>query len=277
MPSATDRLEFAPPPPPGILRAFGLAVIAHILLLLALTWGVNWKRDTDTLAVEAELWSSIPQQAAPRLAEVQPPPQPKVIETPKVIEPPRPPPPVVKEAQIAVEREKPKPKPEKKPPPKPEPKPEPKPKPLPKPEPVKKPVEATKPKVDDSKRQIELQRQENLKHMAGLAGAAGEPSATGTVRQSSGPSANYKGRLAALFKRNIVFPGADSISGNPKTVVQVKVSSTGLILSSRVTKTSGVPAWDDAVLRAVERAERIPLDENGKVVTDFPVEFGPKD
>ncbi|MBC7436933.1 MAG: protein TolA, partial [Bdellovibrionales bacterium] len=67
MHSHTDRLEFAPPPPPGVLRAFGIAVVAHLLLLLALTWGVNWKRDTDNLAVEAELWASVPQQAAPKL------------------------------------------------------------------------------------------------------------------------------------------------------------------------------------------------------------------
>ena len=143
---------------------------------------------------------------------------------------------------------------------------------------MKKPVEASNPRAaEDAKRQLEQQRQENLRRIAGMAGATGEPSASGTAKQSSGPSANYRGRLAALFKRNIVFSGADAISGNPKTVVQLKVSSTGLIMSSRITKSSGVPAWDDAVLRAVERAERIPLDENGKVVTDFLVEFGPKD
>ena len=57
----------------------------------------------------------------------------------------------------------------------------------------------------------------------------------------------------------------------------MKVSPAGLIMSSKLSKSSGVPAWDEAVLRAVERTERIPLDENGKVVPDFPIEFGPKD
>ncbi|WP_457306675.1 cell envelope integrity protein TolA [Polaromonas sp. P5_E6] len=120
-------------------------------------------------------------------------------------------------------------------------------------------------------------RDENLKRMMGQAGATGGADATGTAQKASGPSANYKGRLAALFKRNITFANPESIQGNPKAIVQVKVSSTGLIMSSKLSKSSGVQAWDEAVLRAVEKAERIPPDENGKVITDFPVEFGPKD
>ncbi|MGJ4748819.1 hypothetical protein ACQV5M_20830, partial [Leptospira sp. SA-E8] len=32
-------------------RSFGLALFVHVLLLGALTWGVNWKRDTS-LAVQ---------------------------------------------------------------------------------------------------------------------------------------------------------------------------------------------------------------------------------
>jgi colicin import membrane protein len=60
-----DRPEFAPPPPPGLLRAFALAVIAHLLLVLALTHGLHWQRETQDAAAEAELWSALPQQAAP--------------------------------------------------------------------------------------------------------------------------------------------------------------------------------------------------------------------
>ncbi|MDO9315547.1 MAG: protein TolA, partial [Burkholderiaceae bacterium] len=63
--ATADRAEFAPPQPPGQLRALGLAVFAHVLLLGALTWGVNWKRSDTVLTVEAELWSAVPRQAAP--------------------------------------------------------------------------------------------------------------------------------------------------------------------------------------------------------------------
>ena len=55
MQAASDRLDFAPPPPPGMVRAFVLAIAAHLLLMLALTWGVNWKRDTENMAPDYEV------------------------------------------------------------------------------------------------------------------------------------------------------------------------------------------------------------------------------
>ena len=66
-----DRDELAPPTPPARLRAIALAVLAHVLLIVALTWGVHWKTSTDQPAVQAELWAAVPQQAAPR-AEPEP-------------------------------------------------------------------------------------------------------------------------------------------------------------------------------------------------------------
>lgn len=277
MPSSTDRLEFAPPQPPGMLRAFGLAVLAHILLLLALTWGVSWKRESENLAVEAELWASIPQQAAPKPVEVQPPPP-----LPKVVPPPPPPPPVVKHAQIAVEKEVKKPEPVKKVPPKAEPKPEPKPKPVAKAEPPKKVAEAPKPKAStprqiaeaDAKR-LEALREENMKRMAGLAGATGAPSATGSALQSAGPSASYAGRVRARVKPNIVF--SDEVTGNPTAEVEVRTSPDGTIVGRTLIKPSGVKSWDDAVIKALDKTEVLPRDIDGRVPSPLIISFRPKD
>ena len=47
MHASADRLEFAPPPQPGLVRAFVLAVIAHLLLMIALSWGMNWNRVSE--------------------------------------------------------------------------------------------------------------------------------------------------------------------------------------------------------------------------------------
>ena len=291
MPSAADRLEFGPPRDSGSVRAFGLALLAHLLLMGALTWGINWKRTDKAASFEAEIWSSVPEAAAPKLIEAPAaPPPPPARPAPVVTAPPAP------KVDIALEQEK-------------------KRKLLQqqkeaenqKQEKLKAELQAKKDKelkeqkakeelakrkaAEDAKKldtkeaekkkladaEAEKQRQANIRRAMGLAGATGSPDATGTAQRASGPSANYRGRLAALFKRNIVFANPESIQGNPKAVVQVKVSSTGLIMSSKLSKSSGVPAWDDAVLRAVEKAERIPPDENGKIITDFPVEFGPKD
>ena len=103
MPSATDRLEFAPPHAQGSLRALALAVLVHILLIAALTWGVNWKRSDEAASFVAELWSSLPQQAAPKLADVSPPlPVPVPAPVPTPAPPPPPPPPPVKAPEVRV-------------------------------------------------------------------------------------------------------------------------------------------------------------------------------
>ena len=279
MPSAADRIDFGPPRDAGAVRAFGLALLAHGLLIAALTWGVNWKRSDRSVAFEAELWSSVAQESAPTLVELPPPPLPEPA--PKSQEAPPPTPNVdialqqekkrklleqqklqaqaeakaEKELKLKQEQAK-----------------------LKAAEDVKK-TEAKKRDVKEKSNSaaVEAQRNQIVAEILRKAGATGNDSAKGTAQVSSGPSATYKNRLAALFKRNIIFSNVDSIQGNPKAEVQVKVSSTGLIMSAKLSKSSGVTAWDDAVLRAVEKTERIPLDENGKVVTDFPISFGPKD
>jgi colicin import membrane protein len=115
---ASDRPEFTPPPPPGRARAIGLAILAHLLLIAALTWGVSWKRDATDAPVQAELWSTTVQQAAPALVEptaATPPPQPELKPKPEPkIEPPTPkpakvvtpPPEPTIDPQIAIEKAK---------------------------------------------------------------------------------------------------------------------------------------------------------------------------
>jgi colicin import membrane protein len=95
------------------MRAVALAVLAHAVLIGALTWGVNWKTSADQPAVEAELWAAVPQQAAPRAVAPPPPPAPAAPEPvprPAPAPPPPPPPrqvqPDTREADIALEREK---------------------------------------------------------------------------------------------------------------------------------------------------------------------------
>ena len=68
MQSTADHLDLAPPPPGRWHGPMGQAVVVHVLLIAALTWGVSWQHDADTPAVEAELWSRVPVQAAPHIA-----------------------------------------------------------------------------------------------------------------------------------------------------------------------------------------------------------------
>ena len=113
MHATNDRDQFAPPRPPGRMRAIALAVLAHAALIGALTWGVNWKSSSDQPAVEAELWSAVPQQAAPRAVEAPPPPAPAPAPAPEPAPAPPPPPPPprpeqadTREADIALQQQK---------------------------------------------------------------------------------------------------------------------------------------------------------------------------
>ena len=110
--------------------------------------------------------------------------------------------------------------------------------------------------------------------MAALAGD-GAPNATGTAAKSAGPSASYAGRIKARILPNIVFP--DSVSGNPQATVEVKVAPDGTIIGRRLLKSSGVPAWDEAVLRAIDKTEVLPRDTDGRVPPSLEISFRPRD
>ena len=120
-----------------------------------------------------------------------------------------------------------------------------------------------------------MQRQENIKRMAGLAGATGSATATGAAQQSSGPSPGYAGRIRARIKPNIVFTA--DIAGNPTATVEVRVSPDGTITSRKLIKSSGNAAWDEAVLKAVDKTEVLPRDVDGQVPASMEISFRPKD
>ena len=124
-------------------------------------------------------------------------------------------------------------------------------------------------------KQAEAQRQENLRRMQGLAGATGGENATGTAQRSAGPSGSYGGKVAAKVRPNIVYP--DALSDNPRTEVEVRASPDGTIVGTRVTKSSGNKAWDDAVVRALQKTETLPRDVDGRVPSSLVIGFRPQD
>lgn len=123
--------------------------------------------------------------------------------------------------------------------------------------------------------QADALRKENLKRIQGMAGASGGENATGTALKSSGPSASYAGRLVGSIKPNIIYPG--DVVGNPRAEVEVKVAPDGTILSRRIVQTSGNKAWDNAVLRAIDKTESLPKDTDGRVPPVIVLGFRPLD
>jgi colicin import membrane protein len=302
-----DRLDFAPPPQTATLHALIIAIIAHILLLLALTWGVHWKRESENVAAEAELWSSVPEQAAPKVVQAPPLPAPVPVPVPpappapKVVVPPPPPAPA-RQPDINLEREKRKQELAERKREELE---------------LKKKLEARQKleelerekKLEARKKQEELKRQEvlaqkaaeekkkkaeelakakakqddaklaalrkeNMDRMMKGAAGSGAPTSEGTAARSSGPSESYAGRIRARVRPNIVF--TEDVAGNPMAEVEVRMAPDGTITSRKIVKSSGARSWDEAVLRALDKTEVLPRDVDGRVHTPLIIEFKPK-
>jgi colicin import membrane protein len=109
----------------------------------------------------------------------------------------------------------------------------------------------------------------------GVAGANGAQGSTGTAQRTSGPSANYAGRIKAYIKPNIV--QLDSIDGNPRAVVEVRCAPDGTIIGRRLTHSSGNRDWDETVLRAIDRTGKLPRDVDGTIPPTMEIGFTPKD
>ena len=296
------------------------SIVVHLLLVAALTWGVSWNYHQPQ-TMEAELWQSLPQLAAPKLEEA-PIERPSPAPVPEEKAPP--PKPIdnaqaIREAQLATARlkkieeeqlekerqarillenerlkkekaekekaekekadkeklEKEKLKKEKLEKEKLEKEK------ADKDKKAKEKLEATKAEKDAQRKQeedkkAEAIRQESLKRVNGMLGATGAPNATGTAQHAAGPSASYAGRLKGRVRPNIIYPEI-SVSENPSAEVLVKLAPDGTIVSKKLTKPSGNSAWDNAVLKAIDKTERFPRDTDGSVPSEIVFTFTPNE
>jgi colicin import membrane protein len=77
------------------------------------------------------------------------------------------------------------------------------------------------------------------------------------------------------IRPNIIYP--ESIRENPAAVVEVRAGPDGSVLSRRLVQPSGNAAWDEAVLRAIDRTGRLPRDTDGRVPPRIEITFRPQD
>jgi len=67
----------------------------------------------------------------------------------------------------------------------------------------------------------------------------------------------YRDQISAKVRGNTRLP--DNLTGNPQVRCLVKLLPTGEVVSVRVTQSSGNAAYDDAVVRAIEKSSPLPL------------------
>lgn len=294
--SALQTLPWRPQHEAGLTRSIGLALGAHVLLLVALKFGLDWRTSHQEPAFEAELWSAVPQAAAPRAVEPPPPPPEPEVQPRPAPAPVEDPSAAQREADIRTERERERKERERE-------------KLLLEKERQEK-LKAEKAKADklkadqrraeeaklakekaekerldkqrnaqreqqaaDAKR--EQMRQDQLRRIQGLAGASGGPQATGTALQSSGPSASYAGRVMARVRPNIRPP--KDYPRELVTDVLVRSGPDGTILSATIRRSSGNTEWDEWAVRAVLATAKLPLDTDGTVPKEIVIGIKPKD
>ena len=223
--------------------AFALGT--HVLFLLLLIFGVTWQKKLEPQVNIVDLYANLPTQ--PRPAE--PPPRPE-------------------------------PKPEPKVEPKPEPKaivPPPKPaiKPTPKPD-VAKPDIALKEKAEKERRALEekqkeaKKREDEAKTVAARQQKEKEAEARKAKEQEDAQRKiaeqaaaarksqmdKYKNAIRDKIKRYIVLP--PNIQGNPEAEFDVIQLPGGEVLGAKLKRSSGNPAYDSAIERAILKAQPLP-------------------
>jgi colicin import membrane protein len=206
-------------------RSFALSTFVHLALAAVLVFGVRWQ-------------SHAPDIVSVDLVEAPPPPPAPAVEAPK-------PPPVQVKPEPRVE------KPQIVIPDKPKPKPKPEVKPKPDPDFQKRLRE----QVAQEQKALDQQRQEReLRELIARQQAdAARAQATARAKALN----EYIARIQAKVKSNWILP--PDLQGNPEAIFLVVQLPTGEVLSTRLVKSSGNPAYDAAVERAILKSSPLPL------------------
>ena len=109
-----------------------------------------------------------------------------------------------------------------------------------------------------------------MDHIVVVGGSLGGLRACEQLRTSG-----YAGRIKARIKPNIVLTA--SLDGNPAATVEVRVAPDGTIVGRKLVTSSGSAAWDDTVLRAIDKTEVLPKDVEGRVPPQMTITFRPRD
>ena len=297
----SDAAPYSVPKEPGRWRALLLAAAVHAVLIAFLWFGVRWQNDTP-VTVEAEVWDQLPQEAAKPAPEPEPAPEQKIEPKPEPQADANPKPqaePMEKPAEnpdIALEQEKKKRRQEE--------------------EKRERDEKLAKEKAErraEEKRRVEQAKAEAARKLAekekteALRKAEAEKkrkqeaadaellakireeetrrihsslAGSGNAARTQGQraDADYAQRLGAKIKSNTVFDVSERLEGNPAVEYQVELLPDGSLRGTpRKLKSSGIPGFDGAVLRAIEKSQPFPPDKSGNVPSVLTVSQKPKD
>ncbi|MFM0036664.1 cell envelope integrity protein TolA [Paraburkholderia strydomiana] len=127
-------------------------------------------------------------------------------------------------------------------------------------------------------KKLDAERRARLAQMQGAVGGTSSSSnglgKSGTGSGSGGTAASpgYADKVRRAVLPNVSWGGETE---GLETVISVRCSPTGTLLSATISRSSGNAAWDAAALRAVHRTDPMPLDTNGKTPESFLITLRP--
>jgi colicin import membrane protein len=276
--------------PGSNLAAGALALAVHAVFVLLLVFGVSWQTQHPA-PVMVDLWETLPEVAPPVVQppkpqpepEVAPPPPPEPVKVPEPVKAEPAPRPVVKEPpepkapDIALEKKKADAERMKK---------------------LKAMQQAEEKALEEAARaeaeaikkardkqladqkKRELLRQmeeEELKQRMADEAVANEARQTKLAEAQVAASkrqaemarvvGQHRDMISAKVRGNTRLPG--NLKGNPEVRCLVYLLPTGEVQSVRVTKSSGNNAYDEAVVRAIEKSSPLPLPDDREARAAF--------
>lgn len=250
------------------LAAAAMALGVHAAFVSLLVFGVSWQT-RDAAPVMVDVWTSLPPSVAvesPALTPPPPPPKPEPVRPPppepvvKTPPPPKAPDIALEQKKIEAER-------------------------LKKQQAAEEKARAEAAKAAQQKQLAEqkkraLQRQieedEQVRRMAEAEAAQAaqqasqaEARAAASRREAAVASVvgQFRNQISAKVRGNTRLP--DNLVGNPEVHCLVRLLPTGEVQSVRVTRSSGNVAYDDAVVRAIEKSSPLPLPEDRDARAQF--------
>jgi colicin import membrane protein len=203
-----------------ISSAFTVGI--HALFMMFLVFGLTWQRQYHPEANSVDLWASLP-SSQPSSPVPPPAVKPEPVEPPIETQPP--PQPEIAKPDIAlkdkIERDQ--------------------------------RIVEEKRKEEDKKRQQEMEAQ----HLAQEQEKARQNLAAQQASARQTEINKYRKAISDKIRRYIFAP--PNMQGNPEAEFTVRVLPGGEILAAPIKKSSGVPAYDDAVERAILKAQPLPL------------------
>ncbi len=242
---------------PNRLPAGILALLVHSIFFALLYFGFNWNRQAFVPAtMSVELWKSLPEEAVvppPKVEEVAPPrPQPEVMAKPDIAMP---------------EKEKEKAK-------------------LEKMEAERRSAEAVKKKEAEQRAAEEVRKKEAAKQKAAAQKAAEQKQAAQRIadEQAAAQKAEqarlaeqaaatgrvvdeYLAKIQAKIRRNVRNP--PGVAKDASAEFLVTLLPGGSVLKAELNKSSGNPAYDNAVERAILKSDPLPLPPDATLFNRF--------